>query len=111
MYLFRRYSELIISKIADDNKIRKYYAIFLNAMATIAKNFSAKVVKNVGDALIFYFPGTSNSDNATAFRDVLECCTAIVAAHEFINIKLEKACPQSAIGLVLIMEKLKSLQL
>jgi CheY-like chemotaxis protein len=58
-------------------------------MAALAKNFGAKVIKNVGDALLFYFPDTSDTDNITAFKEVLECCTAIIAAHEFINIRLE----------------------
>ena len=52
-------SSQITAKIADGNKIKRYYEIFLNAMATLAKNFGAKVIKNVGDALIFYFPDTS----------------------------------------------------
>ena len=82
-------SSQITAKIADGNKIRKYYEIFLNAMAALAKNFGAKVIKNVGDALLFYFPDTSDTGNVTAFKEVLECCTAIIAAHEFINIRLE----------------------
>jgi two-component system response regulator ChvI len=82
-------SSQITAKIADGNKIKKYYEIFLNAMAALAKNFGAKVIKNVGDALLFYFPDTSDSENIVAFKEVLECCTAIIAAHEFINIRLE----------------------
>ena len=82
-------STQITAKIADGNKIKKYYQIFLNAMATLAKNFGAKVIKNVGDALIFYFPDTLHIENKAAFKEVLECCTAITAAHEFINIRLE----------------------
>jgi CheY-like chemotaxis protein len=58
-------------------------------MATLARNFGSKVVKNVGDALIFYFPDTSSPENRTAFKEVLECCTAIIAAREFINRKLD----------------------
>jgi two-component system response regulator ChvI len=82
-------STQITAKIADGNKIKKYYEIFLNAMAALAKNFGAKVIKNIGDALLFYFPDTSDTENMTAFKEVLECCTAIIAAHEFINIRLE----------------------
>src|SRR5918911_1108410 len=82
-------STQITTKIVDGNKIKKYYEIFLNAMATLAKNFGAKVIKNVGDALIFYFPDTSHTENMIAFKEVLECCSAIIAAHEFINIRLE----------------------
>ena len=82
-------STQVTARIADGNKIKKYYEIFLNAMATLAKNFGAKVIKNVGDALIFYFPDTKQIENITAFKEVLECCSAIIAAHEFINIRLE----------------------
>lgn len=82
-------SSQITARIAVGNKIKKYYEIFLNAMAALAKNFGAKVIKNVGDALLFYFPDTSDSENMIAFKEVLECCTAIIAAHEFINIRLE----------------------
>src|SRR5919198_1561994 len=82
-------STQITAKIADGNKIKKYYEIFLNAMATLAKNFGAKVIKNVGDALVFYFPDTLHIEHRIAFKEVLECCTAITAAHEFINMRLE----------------------
>jgi two-component system, OmpR family, response regulator ChvI len=82
-------STQITAKIADGNKIKRYYEIFLNAMATLAKNFGAKVIKNVGDALVFYFPDTSHIEHRIAFKEVLECCTAITAAHEFINMRLE----------------------
>jgi CheY-like chemotaxis protein/class 3 adenylate cyclase len=82
-------STQITAKIADGNKIKKYYEIFLNAIATLAKNFGANVVKNIGDALVFYFPDTSRIERRIAFKDVLECCTAIAEAHEFINMRLE----------------------
>jgi CheY-like chemotaxis protein len=82
-------STQITAKIADGNKIKKYYEIFLNAMATLAKNFGAKVIKNIGDALVFYFPDTSHIEHRIAFKEVLECSTAITAAHEFINMRLE----------------------
>jgi two-component system, OmpR family, response regulator ChvI len=81
-------STRIIAEIVDADKIGKYYSIFLNAMAAIVKNFGAKVIKNVGDALIFYFPDTSNSNNKIAFKEVLECFTGIIAARDLINSRL-----------------------
>jgi two-component system, OmpR family, response regulator ChvI len=81
-------STRIIAEIANADKIGKYYSIFLNAMAAIVKNFGAKVIKNVGDALIFYFPDTSNSNNKIAFKEVLECFTGIIAARDLINSRL-----------------------
>jgi class 3 adenylate cyclase len=73
-----------------DVQISKYYSIFINSMAIIARNFGAKIIKNAGDCLIFYFPQTSESiDNSRlAFKYVLECCLTMIAAHRAINAKL-----------------------
>jgi class 3 adenylate cyclase len=60
-----------ISAELTDTGISRYYTIFLNAMATIAKNHGAKIVKNAGDCLIYYFPNTSESSNLVAFKDVM----------------------------------------
>jgi two-component system, OmpR family, response regulator ChvI len=81
-------STRIIAEIVDSDKIGKYYSMFLNAMAAIVKNFGAKVIKSVGDALIFYFPDTSNSNNEIAFKEVLECFTGIIVARDLINSRL-----------------------
>jgi CheY-like chemotaxis protein/class 3 adenylate cyclase len=82
------HSTEITARISNSNKVRRYYAIFLNAMATIVKHFNAKVIKNAGDALIFYFPDTSNANDSMPFKDVFECCFAIISSREFINAKL-----------------------
>ena len=63
-------------------EISRYYSIFLNAMATIANNFGAKIIKNAGDGLIYYFP-------KAVFKDVLECGITMMAAHRTINSKMQ----------------------
>jgi two-component system, OmpR family, response regulator ChvI len=86
-------STSITSKL-DNAQIGKYYSIFLNAMATIARNFGSQIIKNAGDCLIYYFPATSDSNDRIDFSDVLECCTTMIEAHRFINAKLnEEALP------------------
>ncbi len=45
----------ITAKISDHQKIRQYYSIFINTMAVLLRNYGGKIVKNAGDALIFYF--------------------------------------------------------
>jgi class 3 adenylate cyclase len=70
-------------------EISRYYSIFLNAMATIVNNFGAKIIKNAGDALIYYFPKTSDINNKVAFKDVLECGITMMAAHRSINSKMQ----------------------
>jgi DNA-binding response OmpR family regulator len=42
-------------------------------MAAIARNFDAKIIKNTGTSLVYYFPKTSNFCSLSVFRDVIEC--------------------------------------
>jgi CheY-like chemotaxis protein len=77
-------------QINDAEKIRKYYSIFINTMAAIAKNFGAKIIKNTGTSLVYFFPKTSSSNNQSAFRDVLECGITMIAASDVINEKLRE---------------------
>jgi two-component system, OmpR family, response regulator ChvI len=81
-------STKITAEISDRRKIGQYYAIFINTMAIVAKNNGAKIAKNAGDALIFYFPETSDSDNEAAFNNAFECFTTMILAHDIINSKL-----------------------
>ena len=71
-------------------KVCKYYSIFLNSMAIIAKEFGGKVVKNVGDSLLYYFPETSDSSDKHGFVDPLECSMAMIEAHGVINQKMRE---------------------
>ncbi len=81
-------STQVTAQIINAEHIRKYYSIFINTMATIARNFEGKVIKNSGDSVVYYFPNTSDSANECAFRNVLECCLTMIAAHSVINDKL-----------------------
>ena len=82
-------STSITTKISDHQKIRQYYSIFINTMAILVKNYCAKIVKNAGDALIFYFPDGSDPAHEAAFKDILECFTVMISARDFINTKLD----------------------
>ena len=87
-------STRITSGINNPEKVRKYYGIFLNTMAEIARNFGARIVKNVGDCLIFYYPKTCDSSSKSAFYDVLECCITMIKARNTINRELyEESLP------------------
>lgn len=79
-----------ITSSLNDTQLSKYYAIFLNSMATIAKNFGARIIKNAGDCLIYYFPSTANVNNSGSLRNVLECCTTMIYAHRAINALLNQ---------------------
>jgi two-component system, OmpR family, response regulator ChvI len=82
-------STSITAKISDHQKIRQYYSIFINTMAILVKNYGAKIVKNAGDALIFYFPDSSDPAHEAAFKDILECFTAMILVRDIINAKLD----------------------
>jgi CheY-like chemotaxis protein len=81
-------STKVTAEIYGRQKIGQYYSIFINTMAILVKNYGAKIVKYAGDALIFYFPETSDSSNEAAFRDILECFTTMILARDVINTKL-----------------------
>jgi two-component system response regulator ChvI len=87
-------STSVTARMTDSQDIKKYYAIFINTVASIARNFEGKVIKNTGDSVIYYFPNTSDSSNEYAFRNVLECCLTMIAANYVIDDKLyEEALP------------------
>jgi CheY-like chemotaxis protein/class 3 adenylate cyclase len=81
-------STKVTAEISDHRKIGQYYSIFINTMEVLAKNYGARIIKNAGDALIFYFPETSDSSSEAAFKDILECFTTMILAHDIINAKL-----------------------
>ncbi|MGA9166377.1 MAG: response regulator [Nitrososphaeraceae archaeon] len=81
-------STKITANIGNSEDVAMYYSIFINTMASIARNFGAEVVKNVGDSVIFFFPRTSDtSSDKTAFRDVLRCGLTMGVAHVSMNEK------------------------
>ena len=65
------------------------YSTFLNAMATIVQEFKGTVIKNIGDALLFYFPNTNPLD-PLSFKNVIDCCLSMCESHDKIGKKLEE---------------------
>jgi hypothetical protein len=87
-------------EIADSEKIKIYYSIFINTMAAIVRDFDGTIIKNTGDSLIYYFPKTTsrvgNSD-VTNFKNVFECGLTMLAVNPIMNVKLkEKGLPDLA---------------
>jgi class 3 adenylate cyclase len=77
-----------ISSDLSPSQLSRYYELFLNAIALIAKNFGAKIVKNAGDALIFYFEDASDPNELAKFRNVLDCGLTMGAASVTLNAKM-----------------------
>ncbi|HYZ49436.1 MAG TPA: adenylate/guanylate cyclase domain-containing protein, partial [Nitrososphaeraceae archaeon] len=83
-------STKITAEISDAEKVRKYFSMYLNTMASVLRRNNARIIKNVGDSLISYFPNTSDTTNENAFEDVLECGIDMIVASPVINEKLYK---------------------
>lgn len=83
-------STSIVSAISSSEKTRKFYSIFINAMANILRKYDARVIKTMGDGIISFFPKTKDTTNTGAFKDVLECCFSQIAESPNINKMLQE---------------------
>lgn len=83
-------STLLTSKLFNSGKITKFYTVFINEFADIVKYHDGKILKTVGDGVIFFFPQTSKIENIGAFGQALECLLNMVSSRHIINAKLQK---------------------
>jgi class 3 adenylate cyclase len=84
-------STKIVDKMSELD-LSRYYSIFLNDMTTIIQNFEGTIIKNSGDALMYYFPepiARNNQQSLDVLQDILDCGITMIAAHEIINTKLK----------------------
>ncbi len=81
-------STRLTSKLTDLES-SKFYSILLNSMATIIRDYQGIVVKNIGDALLFYFPKTNTQDNDT-IKNALECCLKMCEFNDQIGKKMQE---------------------
>ena len=81
-------------EVNNTTTIRRYYSLFINTLAPIAQSFGAKIIKGTDTSLIYYFPNTSFLSSSikklSAFRDVILCGIAMMAANTDINVKLRE---------------------
>ncbi len=94
-----------ITEELEQDQIKTYYSLFLNAMATISFNFGGQIIKNAGDGLIIYFPNTTfNTATAAAaenenninlkFKNIIDCGITMLSARKSINtIHFERKLP------------------
>ncbi|HET9806328.1 MAG TPA: response regulator [Nitrososphaeraceae archaeon] len=69
---------------------RKYYSTFINSVSDLVKSSSGRIIKNIGDCLLVYFPKTSDSNSMEAFSEVIECGFKILDKRFSINQELSK---------------------
>lgn len=72
-------------KITEPDKIRQYYSVFLNSMASIIKRHNGKTIKNSGDSLLYYFPRTLNPNNEEGFEDIINCGLTMIKENTKLN--------------------------
>ena len=70
-------------------KMTQYYGLFLNGMAMIAKDHGAKVVKSLGDSLLYYFPKTADY-KPEHFVCPLRCAISMIECGDIINNKMKE---------------------
>ena len=53
--------------------IRKYYSTYINSVSNLISSNSSdgKVIKNIGDCILFYFPNTSDVNDANSFQKAI----------------------------------------
>ena len=87
-----------ISAFLNNDGICKYYGTFINSMGTMVKEFGGRVVKNVGDSLLFYFPSKSTLGNyPPTLLDSLYCGQTMLRERDKVNMLMrqEKLPPLS----------------
>jgi len=73
----------------SESETSEFYRIFLNSVALIVRNFGGIVVKNIGDALLFYFP-IIHAEKELTIKKCLNCCLTLGESHKDIVTKLNK---------------------
>ncbi|HLN33988.1 MAG TPA: response regulator [Nitrososphaeraceae archaeon] len=75
-------------KFSDLKDTRKYYSTFINSINEIVKKYNAKIIKNIGDSLLFYFPDTADTMKISRFVKALECGLEILENRQNVNDKV-----------------------
>ena len=76
--------------IANLESLRKYYSTFINSISEYVKSYNGKVIKNIGDCLLFYFPKTTDFKDMKVFKDTIECGFKILDERSIVNQELSK---------------------
>jgi len=77
-----------ITSQLSNSQTSEFYRIFLNSTALIVRNFGGIVVKNIGDALLFYFPVLHDEKELT-IKKCLNCCLTLGESQKDISTKLK----------------------
>ena len=79
-----------IATMDNLESIKKYYSTFINSISKIVKSYGGKVLKNIGDCILFYFPKTSDINDTNSFQKAIECDFKILDERYKINDELAR---------------------
>lgn len=65
-------------------KVCSLYTIFLNSMAQVVEQFEGKIIKNIGDSLLFYFPKIKTR-NRVELEKSLFCGKVLLRTRYLLN--------------------------
>lgn len=106
-----------ISASLSTENLSHYYEIFLNSMSKIIGKYGGKVIKNIGDCLLYYFPESLNASEK-GVKNCLDCGIAMSEAQGILlqQISLKKLPPlfyriSSDFGTVICMHSNRSSEL
>jgi class 3 adenylate cyclase len=68
-------------------QMSRFYTHFINWASAVVRAYGGKVVKNIGDGLLFYFPLGEGKDDTKQLVDCLNCSIALTMLHPNINRK------------------------
>jgi len=77
-----------ISASLSKYKLSMYYETFLNSMAKIIAKFNGKVIKNIGDCLLYYFPLSKNCSDLDKVSNCLDCGITMIKVQQIISKEL-----------------------
>ena len=78
-------STAVTSSLAQEDKIRKFYSLFVNSVSPIISHFGGRVLKTGGDSMIYYFPNTAQIERIEGFKNVLDCGISLLDLRSTVN--------------------------
>lgn len=69
--------------------IDEFYSIFLSSVSSVIHDNGGKVLKNIGDGVLWYFPEVKENE-CTTFEQVALCGRALLCSRDDINKKLNE---------------------
>jgi CheY-like chemotaxis protein len=78
-------STAVTSSLGHENKVRKFYSLFVNSVSPVVSAFGGRVLKTGGDSMIYYFPSTAESKDVSAFMNVFQCGNSLLELRTTLN--------------------------